>query len=216
MENSFTKEDTYFRKAISAGERLAVTLCFLATGESQQSFSFAYLIGKSTLNRIIRETCDAIFEALAGEYLHPPSSTEEWENIARDFQETRNLPRVVGATDGKHIRIQCPKQSGTLFHNYKGFFSFVLLAICDARYCFTLFDVAQCESNNDAGVLANSSIVKKIEAGKMNIPPPRHLEGCSFDPLPYYLVGDEIFPLRTRLLRPYPGQLSEEERILHY
>ena len=90
-----------------------------------------------------------------------------------------------------------------------------MLAICDARYCFTLFGVGQCESNNDAGVLANSSIVKKIEAGEMNIPPPRHLEGCSFDPLPYYFVGDEIFPLKTWIMRPYPGQLSEEERILH-
>ena len=85
VENSITKEDTNFRKAISAGDRLAVTLSFLASGESQQSLSFSYLIGKSTLSRIIRETCDAIFEALAGEYLHPPSSTEEWENIARDF-----------------------------------------------------------------------------------------------------------------------------------
>ena len=50
----------------------------------------------------------------------------------------------------------------------------------------------------------------------MNIPPPRHLEGCSFDPLPYYLVRDEIFPLKTWLMRPYPGHLSEEERILRY
>ena len=96
-------------------ERLAVTLCFLASGESQQSLSFVNLIGKSTLSCIIRETFDAIFEALAGEYLHPPSSTEEWENIAHDFQETWNLPHVVGAIDGKHIRIQFPKQSGTFF-----------------------------------------------------------------------------------------------------
>ena len=88
VENSITKEDTNFRKAISAGGRLAATLRFLASGESQQSLSFVYLIGKSTLSRIIRETCDAIFEAVAGEYLHPASSTEEWENIARDFQET--------------------------------------------------------------------------------------------------------------------------------
>ena len=115
-----------------------------------------------------------------------------------------------------NIRIQCPKQSGTLFYNYKGLFSFVLLAICNARYCFTLFDVGQYGSNNDAGVLANSSIGKKIKAGEMNIPPLRDLEGCSFDALPYYLVGDEIFPLKTWLMRSYPGQLSEEERILHY
>ena len=63
---------------------------------------------------------------------------------------------------------------------------------------------------------ANSSISQKIEAGEMNIPPPRHLDGCLFDPLSYYLVGDEIFPLKTWLMRPYPGQLSEEERILPY
>ena len=127
-----------------------------------------------------------------------------------------NLPHVVGTIDGKHIRIQCPKQSGTIFHNYKGFFSFVLLAIFDARYCFTLFDVGQYGSNNDAGVLANSSIGKKIVEGEMNIPPPRHLEGCLLNPLPYYLVGDEIFSLKTWLMRSYPGQPSEEERILHY
>ena len=76
VENSITKEDTNFRKAISAGERLAVTLRFLASLESQRSLSFAYLIGKSTLSHVIRETCDAILEALAGEYLRPPSSTE--------------------------------------------------------------------------------------------------------------------------------------------
>ena len=89
------------------------------------------------------------------------------------------------------------------------------MAICDARYCFTLFDVGQYGSNNDARLQANSSTGQKVEAGEMNIPPPRHLESCSFDPLPYYLVGDEIFPLKIWLIRPYPGQLSGEERILY-
>ena len=61
------------------------------------------------MSRIISEICAAIFEALAGGYLHPPSSTEEWENVARDFQKTWNLRHVVGTIDGKHIRIQCTK-----------------------------------------------------------------------------------------------------------
>ena len=45
-------------------------------------------MGKPTLSCIIGETCDAIFESLSGEYLYPSSSTEEWKNIVRDFQET--------------------------------------------------------------------------------------------------------------------------------
>ena len=88
VENSTRKEDTNFRKEISPGERPAVTFRFLASRESQQSLSFAYLTGKPILSHIIRETCDTRFEALARKYLPPPSSTEEWENIARDFQET--------------------------------------------------------------------------------------------------------------------------------
>ena len=112
-----------------------MTLRFLTSGESQQSLSFAYLVWKSNLSRNIRKTCDVIFETLAGEYLHPPLSGGEKENIARDYRLrlqhgvnsmsiTWNLPHVVGAIDGKHIIIQCPKQSETLFHNYKKLFQF--------------------------------------------------------------------------------------------
>ena len=68
-----TKEDTNLREAILTGERLAVALWFLASGESQQSLSFAYRIGKSTLSRILRETCDAIFSVLKDPYLKPPT-----------------------------------------------------------------------------------------------------------------------------------------------
>ena len=29
-------------------------------------------------------------------------------------------------------------------------------------------------------------------------------------------LGDEIFPLKTWLMRPYPGHLTEEQRIFNY
>ena len=47
-----------------------------------------------------------------------------------------NFPLVIGSIDDKHIRIECPKLSGILYHNYKGFVRMVLLAICDADYRF--------------------------------------------------------------------------------
>ena len=86
------------------------------------------------------------------------------------------MPYVVGAIDGKHIRIQCPKKTGTLYHNYKGFFSLVLLAICDARYCFTLFDVGQYGSSNDCSVLNNSEIGHRFQNGQMNLPDAEYLK----------------------------------------
>jgi len=55
-----------------------------------------------------------------------------------------------------------------------------------------------------------------FESAEMNLPSPESVNGCNYDPLPYYIVGDEIFPLKTWLMRPYPGKLTEEQRIFNY
>ena len=102
-----------------------------------KGLSFSFRIGKATVSKIISETCDAIYTALKDTYLSPPKSKEEWLEIFIKFEELWDMPHVIGCLDGKHIRIECPNLSGTLYHNYKGFFSIVLLAICDANYCFT-------------------------------------------------------------------------------
>ena len=116
------------------------------------------------------------------------------------------MSHVVGAIDEKHIRIQCTKKTGTLYQNYKGFFSLVLLVIYDARYCFTYFDVGQYGRNIDCGVLNNSAMGRRFQNAQMNLS----------DPVPYLLTGDEISPFRTWLMRPIPGKLSSAEQIFNY
>ena len=111
------------------------------------------------------------------------------------FENTWNFPQCIGAIDGKHLRIECPKMTGTYYYNYKGFCSIVLLAICDSNYCFTLFDLGHYGSNNDSVVLVKSKIGEMIEAWELDIPPPSTYITYDFDPLPYFLVGDEIFPM---------------------
>ena len=58
------KKDTSFRQAIPADERLGLTLRFLASGDSQQSLSFSYRIGKTTVSKIVSDTCEVIFDVL--------------------------------------------------------------------------------------------------------------------------------------------------------
>ena len=194
------KDTTNCRVPVSPEERLALTLRFLASGESQQSLCYSFRLGKSTVSKIVAETCSAIYLCLKDTYLKSPQSTDEWQNIASSFEEQWNFPHVIGALDGKHIRIECPKQTGSLYHNYKGFFSIVLLALCDSDYCFTYYDLGSYGSNNDSGILAVSEMGEAFEYGDVNLPEPTPVEGCKFSPLPYFILGDDIFPLKPWLL----------------
>ncbi|XP_057307667.1 uncharacterized protein LOC130645634 [Hydractinia symbiolongicarpus] len=211
------RQDTHMRESISAEQRLVITIRYLSSGDAQQSLCYSFRISKSTISSIISETCIAIYEQLKIKYLNAPNAQEDWLRIADTFEANWNMPHVIGAIDGKHIRIQCPKFTGTQYYNYKGFFSLVLMAVCDANYCFTMYDVGQFGSNNDSVVLANSAMGKALEEDALNVPKGTIINQNT-GAVPFYLVGDEIFPLKTWLMRPYPGSVltSEEKRIFNY
>lgn len=63
------KQDTFFRSPIRPGARLALTLHFLATGNSYRSLQFVFIISPSSISVIIPEVLDAIYTVLAPRYL---------------------------------------------------------------------------------------------------------------------------------------------------
>ena len=70
------KVDTILRKCVSVEERLAVTLCFLATGESYHSLSGQFRISDSLISETVPEVCIALFNVLKDKHMTMPSSRE--------------------------------------------------------------------------------------------------------------------------------------------
>ncbi|KAL4104838.1 hypothetical protein QTP88_020114 [Uroleucon formosanum] len=64
IEPKIRKEDTKFRLSIPANERLALTLRYLATGDSFASLSLLFKVSKSSISSIVPEVCTAIIEEL--------------------------------------------------------------------------------------------------------------------------------------------------------
>ena len=71
-----SNSDTVMRKAICPKQGLALTLTFLATGESFHSLEYQIRISKKNISYIIDEVCKATVTAFAGTSLKFPSCQE--------------------------------------------------------------------------------------------------------------------------------------------
>jgi hypothetical protein len=154
-------------------------------------------------------------EVLHPLYLQPPSRND-WKRISGDYSNLWNLPHCCGSLDGKHIMMQAPPNSGSINRNYKGLFSIVLLGLCDAKYKFTIVDIGADGSESDGGVLQRSSLGLALHNDVLNLPYPDKLPNSNIN-FPYFFAGDQAFPLKHSLMRPYPGEhLSLSEEIFNY
>lgn len=148
----------------------------------------------------------------------PMPSLEELKIKSKDFEEKWQFPNCVGAIDGKHVlRISAPSLSGSLYFNYKLFFSIVLLAVVDANYKFTYIDVGSYGKEGDSGIFDKSNIGKLFISGKL-FPPPKKLPNAA-TVLPHVLVGDQAFRLHPYMMKPYTRKTAmadNDKSIFNY
>ena len=86
------------------------------------------------------QVCDVLWSKLSSKHLTVPDH-DRFLDVAVKFRERWNFPNIIGCIDRKHIRIKCPTKAGSLFYNYKQFYSAVLQGVADSESRFIFIDI---------------------------------------------------------------------------
>ncbi|KAL4101231.1 hypothetical protein QTP88_021251 [Uroleucon formosanum] len=179
---------------------------YLASGYTFIDLHFSYRIGISTESKIVEEVYTAIWCLMREDFIPTPTK-EIWELIASEFENRANFPNCIGAVDGKHIRLTCLLNSGSMYFNYKGYNSIVLMVVADSKYRFVYTDVGSYGKDCDSSVFKRSSLWKSIENNEQQLPEAKSLPGIDSPKLPYFFIGDEAFG---------ETHLTVDKRIFNY
>ena len=147
-----------------------VTSRCLVTGDAIMTIAYNFWTGVSTARQIILDVCFVIRDVLAPIYM-PVQLEDEWKSIADEFYKRWNFPNCIGATEGKHVMIQCLYNSGSLFSNYNSYFLIVLLAVASADYRFVMVNVRAYGSSNYSGVPNHTTFFKCLRNKNLDVSP---------------------------------------------
>ena len=81
LEPRLVRQATNYRAPISVGEKVALIIRYLATGESYTSLSCQFRVGRSTISKFLPEVCRAIQDEFTREYLRCPTTPDEWKEL---------------------------------------------------------------------------------------------------------------------------------------
>jgi hypothetical protein len=146
-----------------------------------------------------------------------PHSEQEFKNKIIDMEEMWQIPCCLAALDGCHIPIKCPpggQESSKEYHNFKNFFSVVLMAMVDSHYRFIWGSCGYPGNSHDSVIFQSTDLWANIQEGNCL---PRVWKQVGKQTIPPLVVADSAFPFTTWLMKPFTDAvLSEKQRYFNY
>ncbi|XP_075539862.1 uncharacterized protein LOC142574721 [Dermacentor variabilis] len=123
------------RECIAVEKVVAIGLLKLCSVAEDRVVATVFGVGRSTVNGIYREFCEAVISVMEKDWLKMLRPADMDEHI-REFMAVCDFPQAVGALDGCHFPVSPPEEHATDYYNYKGWHSIILLALVDHKYRF--------------------------------------------------------------------------------
>lgn len=214
----FLARQTVTEEPISPELRLAICLYRLGRGDYLYTIAEMAGLGVSTVCLIVQEVCQVLVDHLWSESVscHMPNTQEDFKKKILDMEEFWQFPCCWAAIDGCHIPMKCPPgglEACKEYHNFKNFYSVVLMAMIDSHYRFVWGSCGFPGNSHDAVIFKSTDLWNSIQdgfipligksVGDVNVPP--------------LIVGDSAFPLQTWLMKPFTNAvLSPQQRYFNY
>ncbi|XP_077514205.1 uncharacterized protein LOC144125014 [Amblyomma americanum] len=173
LQSVLQRQVTNMRKPITVEKRVAVGLYRLCSSAEDRTIAHLFGIGRSTVNTVSREFCQAVVNNLESTWLDMPRQMAEH---MRECYAVTGFPQAIGALDGCHFAISPPKKDAADYYNYKGWHSIILLAIVDHQYRFLYLNVGSPGRCHDAHVYGRSKLKRIVDSDRFN-PPVSVIEG---------------------------------------
>ena len=176
-------------------------------------------IAEPTVCLIVIEVCEAIINNLWQDHVEKkfPKTREDFVNCMVEMESLWQFPCCFGAIDGCHIPIKCPpggREPNKEYHNFKNFYSIVLMAMVDAHYRFIWASCGFPGNSHDSLIFQSTNLYSEIVNGN-GIPNMSKKEsGADISPL---ILGDSAFPFKTWLMKPFTNAvLSDAQSYFNY
>ena len=196
-------------------ERLGICLPLL--GRGGYYYTIAEMVGRgvATVSSILLEVCQVLVEYLWTGRIssNMPKSQEDLERKILDMEELWQFPCCWVALNGCHVPIKCPPggpETCREYHNFKNFYSVVLMAMVDSHYRFVWSSCGYPGNSHDAIILRSTNLWNSIQDGLL--PNMAKVVGeVNVSPL---IIA---FPLRTWLMNSYKNAvLNPQQRYFIY
>ena len=218
IESTITKEDTGLG-AIQADERLAITLFKLGRGDYNYTIGEMTGYAESTISVIVKEVSNAIVELHWDDAVtkYFPKTEEDFRKALIDMESEWQFRFAFAAIDGSHLPIKCPPggpEAMKDYHNFKNFYSVVLMALVDAKYRFIWAALGAPGNTHDSTYFQSTNLYQELNdcnafLGKFQI--------VNNTRVPSMILGDGAFPMKPWLCKPYgDAVLSEKKRYFNY